>query len=353
MDGRICVGLDKRATAPATCVMPSLEDYDNAEFWAASGWIAPWLKSVNPAYWPEMIQCIGDNLMPRKAGWRPYVLTEEGRNALRIQLCLRVSQASDVFVPWLEQHAPLAGLNVLEIGCGSGSSTAGLAHAGARVTGIDIKEKPLIVARKRLALLGFEARFIQAEPGWLETVPDLAAFEGPYDLVVCYAMLEHLQIRERLNLLTMVRKAMERDGALLATFETPNRFAPFDWHSTKLAFSEMLPDELAYEYARQRSPQETHPARRHEAYSAEAQTHIYRRGRGVSWHEFEIVFGLDAIEVVLDGYSPRSQQTHYKDDPAYEAALGDLFAKLDPPVPRGFSRPSLELLMRLRARPGA
>ncbi|HWA89905.1 MAG TPA: methyltransferase domain-containing protein [Rhizomicrobium sp.] len=333
--------------------MPSIEDMGNAEFWAAGGWMAPWLKQVDPAYWPEMIQCIGDNLMPRKKGWRPYVLTEEGQSALRIQLCTRISQASDVFVPWLEQHAPLKGLRVLEIGCGSGSSTAGLAQAGARVTGIDIKANALTVARRRMALLGFEAQFIQAEPDWLERVPEGQDFGGPYDLVVCYAMLEHLQIRERLNLLGLVRQVMARDGAMLATFETPNRFAPYDWHSTKLAFSEMLPDELAYEYARLRSPSESHPAHQHDLYSPEARTHIYRRGRGVSWHEFEIVFGLAAIEVVLDGYSPRSQQKNYRGDAAYEAALAELFAKLDPPVPRAFCRPSLELLIRLRARPEA
>jgi S-adenosylmethionine-dependent methyltransferase len=328
--------------------MPSIEDYGHAEYWAETGWMAPWLKEVNPAYWPEMIACIGENLVGKKLDWREHFLTGKGRELLRVQLCLRISQASDVFVPWLEQGVGLSGARVLEIGCGSASSTAGLARAGARVTGIDIRSRAMVLARKRMALLGFPADFIEAEPDWLAAPLDAGGFGGPYDLVVCYAVLEHLQIRERLNLLAMIRDVMRRDGAKFATFETPNRFAPFDWHSTKLAFSEVLPDELAYEFVRARSPQRDHPAHRFDSYSQDARDHLYRRGRGVSWHEFELVFGLNDIEVLLDGYSPRSQQKSYKSDPAFEAALESVFAQLDPPVPRGFCRPSLELLIKLR-----
>jgi hypothetical protein len=53
--------------------------------------------------------------------------------------------------------------------------------------------------------------------------------------------------------------------------------------------------------------------------------------------------------VVLDGYSARSRhQANYKSDDAYEAALANIFAGLEPPVPKGFCRPSLELLLRLQ-----
>jgi SAM-dependent methyltransferase len=327
--------------------MTTLDDYGNAEFWAASGWIAPWLKEVGPDYWREMIPCLGDNIFRRKAGWRDFVLTDTGRERLRIQLCTRISQASDVFVPWLEQAIAMKGLRVLEIGCGSGSSTAGLAHAGAHVTGVDIKNNALIVARRRLSLLGLEAAFVEAAPDWLRGEVDVAGFAGPYDLVVCYAMLEHLEIDERLNLLQLARRIMARDGALLATFETPNRFAPFDWHSSKLAFTDVLPDDLAFAYAKTMSDREGHPAKRREIYDSDARTHLYRAGRGVSWHEFALAFGMENLEVLLDGYSPRSQQKNYKADETYEAALANVFANLAPPVARGFCRPSLELLLKL------
>ena len=297
-----------------------------------------------------MVACIGENwVVNKRDSWREYFLTPAGREVLRTQLCTRMSQASNVFVPWLEQSLSLKGMRVLEIGCGSASSTVGLARAGAQVTGFDIKGNSLRMGRVRLSLLGFEAALTEMAPDWLHRDLDADAFAGPFDLIVCYALLEHLLIEERLNLLGLCRRIMKRDGAALAVFETPNRFAPFDWHSTKLAFSEVLPDALAYRFIRARSPQQNYPAMQLDWPTPEAQEKLYRRGRGASWHEFELGIGLKDLEVVLDGYSPKSQQKNYKADLAFEAALESVFAGLDPPVPRGSCRPSLELLLRLRS----
>ncbi len=331
--------------------MPTLDDYESAEFWASSGWVAPWLREVDRAYWREMTRCIGEEWI-RRSDWKEHVLTEAGRATLRLQLCTRISQASDVFVPWLAQVISLEGMRILEIGCGSGSSTAALARAGADVLGVDIKGPSLGMAQKRIDLLGLTAGLLEAAPIWLQADVSLQPFTGPYDLIVCYAMLEHLLIPERLNLLTMCRRLMERDGAMLAIFETPNRFAPFDWHSSKLAFADILPDELAFEFAKSRSPRLDHPAKRHREMTPSTIEAIYRFGRGVSWHEFELAFGLEDLEVLLDGYSPRSKhQANYKSSDAYESALANIFALLEPPVPRGFCRPSLELLIRVRSSP--
>jgi 2-polyprenyl-3-methyl-5-hydroxy-6-metoxy-1,4-benzoquinol methylase len=263
-------------------LMTTLSDYESADFWAASGWMAPWLEHVDPAYWPEMILCIGENWI-RRPDWKTHVLGEAGRRTLRIQLCTRMSQASDVFVPWLTQAVSPEGKRILEIGCGSGSCTAALARAGADVLGVDIKGPSLIIARKRIQLLGLSANFLELPSTWLTSEVALETFAGPYDLIVCYAMLEHLLIRERLNLLALCRRIMERDGAMLATFETPNRFAPFDWHTSKLSFADVLPDELVFEFARQRSPRHDHPAKRLGELTPSAVEAIYRFGRGVSW----------------------------------------------------------------------
>lgn len=325
-------------------------EYEDAEFWARDGWLPPWMKRIAPDYFREMIPMIGEHWMKR-ANWREHILTDAGRANLRGQLVTRLSQAADVFAPWLAQALKMDGLRVLEIGCGSGSSTAGLAHAGARVTGVDIKGPSLTMAAKRLSLLGLEARFLEAEHTWLQQEVDASGFAGPYDLIVCYAVMEHLLIPERLNLLALAKTIMQRDGALLATFETPNRFAPFDWHSSKVAFMDVLPDALVYRYAKEHSPRADHPARRKVPLHPTPEEELYRFGRGVSWHEFDLGFGIANLDVVLDGYSPRSKhQKNYRSDAAYETALAGLFAKLDPPVPRGFCRPSLELLLKYAPR---
>jgi len=92
------------------------QPYFSADFWAAQGWTAPWLHDVDPAYRREMIPAICENMIRGKAGWRDFILTPEGRVKMRVQLCTRLSQARESFVPWLEQSRPLGGLNVLEIG---------------------------------------------------------------------------------------------------------------------------------------------------------------------------------------------------------------------------------------------
>src|SRR5262245_20539152 len=57
-------------------------------------------------------------------------------------------------VPWIELHGPLAGKTVVEIGCGSGSSTSAMAHFAALVDGYDILASSVEAARRRAEILG-------------------------------------------------------------------------------------------------------------------------------------------------------------------------------------------------------
>jgi 2-polyprenyl-6-hydroxyphenyl methylase/3-demethylubiquinone-9 3-methyltransferase len=51
---------------------------------------------------------------------------------------------------WIDKHAQLSGKRALDIGCGGGILTEGMASRGATVTGIDLSERPLGVARLHL-----------------------------------------------------------------------------------------------------------------------------------------------------------------------------------------------------------
>ncbi len=88
---------------------------------------------------------------------------------------------------WIEAHAPLSGQRVLDVGCGGGILSESMARQGAHVTGIDLAEKPLGVAR----LHAIEAE-IDVTYRCL-AVEDLAA-EQPqqFDRVTCMEMLEHV-----------------------------------------------------------------------------------------------------------------------------------------------------------------
>jgi len=81
----------------------------------------------------------------------------------------------------------LAGRRALDVGCGGGLGSEGMAHRGARVTGIDLAAGPLDVARLHALDSGIDVdyRLVSAE--------DLAAQQaGEYDLVTCLEMLEHV-----------------------------------------------------------------------------------------------------------------------------------------------------------------
>jgi 2-polyprenyl-6-hydroxyphenyl methylase/3-demethylubiquinone-9 3-methyltransferase len=90
-------------------------------------------------------------------------------------------------VNYIESHAPLAGLKVLDIGCGGGILAEGMAQRGASVTGIDMAQGSLDVAKLHLleSELNIDYRCITAE--------ELAEQEaGQYDVVTCLEMLEHV-----------------------------------------------------------------------------------------------------------------------------------------------------------------
>lgn len=88
---------------------------------------------------------------------------------------------------WIESVLPLAGKKVIDVGCGGGLLSEGMAARGAAVTGIDLSEKPLGVARLHLfeSGLNVDYQLISAE-AMAEAHP------GEFDAVTCLEMLEHV-----------------------------------------------------------------------------------------------------------------------------------------------------------------
>lgn len=90
-------------------------------------------------------------------------------------------------VNWIDEHISLAGKKVLDVGCGGGILSEAMARRGAQVTGIDMGEAPLSVARLHLLESGQEVDYRQI------TAESLAE-ESPeaFDVVTCLEMLEHV-----------------------------------------------------------------------------------------------------------------------------------------------------------------
>ncbi len=88
---------------------------------------------------------------------------------------------------WIDEHAGVMGKSVVDVGCGGGLLCEALAHRGASVTGIDMGEAPLAVARLHQLESGVEVDYLQS------TAESLAA-ERPcaFSVVTCLEMLEHV-----------------------------------------------------------------------------------------------------------------------------------------------------------------
>jgi 2-polyprenyl-6-hydroxyphenyl methylase/3-demethylubiquinone-9 3-methyltransferase len=88
---------------------------------------------------------------------------------------------------YIDHIASLSGKSVLDVGCGGGILSEGMAALGAHVTGIDLGDKALQVAKLHLLESGQQVAYRKV------AAEDLAAEQpGHYDVVTCLELLEHV-----------------------------------------------------------------------------------------------------------------------------------------------------------------
>ena len=105
-------------------------------------------------------------------------------------------------------------LRILDVGCGGGILSASLAKAGAQVTGLDLSEASIQVARQYAREQGLKIDYLYT------TVQEVVEHEaGTFDVVTCMEMLEH--VAEPHKIVAACAQALKPGGQ--AFFSTINR----------------------------------------------------------------------------------------------------------------------------------
>ena len=272
----------------------------------------------------------------------------EGEQDCRWHTVSRYWDAVTCMLPWIQGAVDLEGARVVEIGSGTGSSAAAWGQRAARVDAFEICSVSSEAARRRFDIMGLDTVQVHVvEPvRSFDQIEEVVAQGPPVDLLVLFAVLEHMTIDERLTALIRGVKLL-RPGGVLLIGETPNRLTWFDGHTAQLPFFHMLPDELALllveQTGRRALIESVAEARSHSIESALLQR--VRWGTGVSYHEFEAAFGASVHGTVIrSGYEPEIQALCPIS--VEEALLAAYCRQLELPVHEAFYRNHLYMLLQ-------
>ena len=254
-------------------------------------------------------------------------------NYLTSDVITRLESTRITYIPWLNKTIPLNGCNILEVGCGTGSSLVALAEQGANVTGIDIHEPSTKVAKDLCEIFNVKATLITGNA--CDVFHEIK--NKKFDLVLFFASIEHMLYEERIDCLRKYYSILTAD-AYLVIIETPNRLWHFDDHTSFLPFFHWLPDNLAFDYFKL-SNRNTNNESLHED-SDDEYLHLLRRGRGFSFHELEIALNFPAEKLEIVDYMKPYMLT--KPDEAFH----NLLMQFHPKISEGFFYPNIDIIIK-------
>ncbi|MDB9347427.1 methyltransferase domain-containing protein [Nodularia spumigena CS-588/01] len=235
------------------------------------------------------------------------MISKEGYNDYYDHLINRLERDRQFLIPWIDNVFPLKNKKILEIGCGTGSSTVAFAEQGATVFGVDIHQGSINVSKDRLEIFGLDATLACANG--VDIFNDTIAEE--FDCIAYIAVLEHMTLQERILSLKQAWRKLPKGGYLIIQ-EIPNRLWYFDDHTSQENFFMWLPDELAILYSpfcrRNRfnsvfnqmdylNDSDEVLSNLNNVLNDSEKTKLARWGRGISYHDFVLAFNIPACDL--------------------------------------------------------
>lgn len=109
------------------------------------------------------------------------------------------------FLTLLGRLGPLAGKEVLDVGCGTGRWSALMADRGAKVTGIDLQAETLAENRKRIPQVEFyEMSILDLDPSWRS-----------FDLATSVTVIQHIPYEHQGEAIAKVSQMIRPQGHLV------------------------------------------------------------------------------------------------------------------------------------------
>lgn len=250
-------------------------------------------------------------------------------------------------IPWIESIRPLKGSQVLDFGCGCGSSSLAFSRYADRVAGFEIDTPSVAAFGERMEVAGCEnAHVFEHSP---EDILDAALDRlEPGTVVLFLAVVEHHTEHERLEYLTRFWQEMA-PGDLLVVAETPNFYAYFDGHTFGVPFAQMVPDAYFERWLEKQDPDLRFRNDLLRVFAEEGESKGLERrrrlGMGISHHVFELAFESDLRDIVVaDGFCP--DIVNWFPISPDDTSLVSAFDQYEVTIPIGFARSVLSFVFK-------
>jgi 2-polyprenyl-6-hydroxyphenyl methylase/3-demethylubiquinone-9 3-methyltransferase len=125
--------------------------------------------------------------------WDPNGQYKTALEFNRVRVEYFITQICEFYKLDANAEQPLKGLRILDVGCGGGLVCEALAKAGANVTGIDVSEMSIEVAKRHAVMSGLDVTYIHEH-----TQNFIDTNTTPFDVVINAEVIEHVPNQKEL-----------------------------------------------------------------------------------------------------------------------------------------------------------